>query len=302
MASTQRTAAASLQEENVRSNTFFKRRAPQVKSIENNMAVNIPTAYIYPDGNQPRRYFDPKKLDELTRSVKQYGIIQPITVRKVKEDYYVIIAGERRWRAAKACALETVPVMITAHEDESASMVSLIENVQRENLHFYEEAMAYKTLMDKYSLTQEYIASKLGKNQSTVANKLRLLKHSDHVRELVVGYNLTERHARAILALEKEEDKIKAISMIVEDSLNVRDTELMIEEILKGNNREEAAREAEAKKIKKPRIKIARADSRLVLNSIRKVVGDMTGMGMPVKTVEVEVEGSIHYTIIVPKA
>ena len=299
MASVQREAVVRVAEEEARGNTFFRRRVPQLKTVENQMAINIPIAYIYPDSNQPRRYFDPKKLDELTRSVKQYGIIQPITVRKESDNHYVIVAGERRWRAAKACGMEKVPVMITVHEDESASMVSLIENVQRENLHFYEEAMAYKTLMDKYSLTQECIAARLGKNQSTIANKLRLLKHSDHVRELVVGYNLTERHARAILALENEEDKIKVISAIVESGLNVRDTELLIEEILSGKNN--TADTDEKKKSKKPKIKIARADSRLVLNSIRKMIGDMLGMGMPVKTVELEVEGSIHYTIIVPK-
>ena len=300
MVSTQRENAILKAEEEVRGSTFFRRRAPQLKTVENQMAINIPIAYIYPDSNQPRRYFDPKKLDELTRSVKQYGIIQPITVRKESDNRYVIVAGERRWRAAKACGMERVPVIITVHEDESASMVSLIENVQRENLHFYEEAMAYKTLMDKYSLTQECIATRLGKNQSTIANKLRLLKHSDHVRELVVGYNLTERHARAILALENEEDKIKVISAIIEGGLNVRDTELLIEEILSGKNN--ATKADEKKKSKKPKIKITRADSRLVLNSIRKMIGDMLGMGMPVKTVELEVEGSIHYTIIVPKA
>ena len=260
---------------------LLKFKSPQQQSNAN--AIQIPISLIRPDENQPRKHFDPQKLAELSQSIKNYGVIQPICVRKDENGFYIIVAGERRWRAAKEAGLECV-----------ISMISLIENVQRENLHFYEEANAYKTLIEEYGMTQEALAERMGKSQSTIANKLRLLKHDSYVRDLIVEYKLTERHARALLKIEDEDLKVKALNAIIDGKLTVKETEDYIEQLLN-------PKETPQTGIKKRggRIKMLNADKGMLLSSLKKAVNDMNRLGIHTETVTTEVGSTLHFTVII---
>ena len=199
----------------------------------NREIINIKTEQIIPNTYQPRKNFNEEALMELSQSIKEHGIIQPLTVRKIGE-IYELVAGERRWRAARMLSLEEVPCIIVDITDRESVQIALIENLQREDLNFIEEAEAYYNLIHDHNFTQEEIAIKMGKKQSTIANKLRLLKLSEKVRELCVNNFLTERHARALLIIPSEELQIKIIKQVVKEKLNVQATEELInKELLK---------------------------------------------------------------------
>ena len=188
---------------------------------------------IIPNTYQPRRFFDEVALIELSQSIKEHGIIQPLTVRK-RGDIYELVAGERRLRAAKLASLGEVPCTLVDITDTQSAQIALLENLQREDLNYIEEAEAYYNLMNDHNFTQEEIASKMGKKQSTVANKLRLLKLSPQVRGLCLENSLTERHARALLSLPNEELQLKVVKKVIANSLNVKKTEELINtELLK---------------------------------------------------------------------
>ena len=199
----------------------------------NREIINIKTEQIIPNTYQPRKNFNEEALMELSQSIKEHGIIQPLTVRKIGE-IYELVAGERRWRAARMLSLEEVPCIIVDITDRESVQIALIENLQREDLNFIEEAEAYYNLIHDHNFTQEEIAIKMGKKQSTISNKLRLLKLSEKVRELCVNNFLTERHARALLIIPSEELQIKIIKQVVKEKLNVQATEELInKELLK---------------------------------------------------------------------
>lgn len=181
---------------------------------------------IEANGNQPRKVFDDEKIEELAMSIKENGLIQPIIVRKYNRNYQ-IIAGERRFRACKLAGLKTVPCVIKDIDDKQVDTYAIIENIQRENLSPIEEARAYKTLIETYNMNQTELANKVGKKQSTIANKLRLLKLSEGVKDALKAKQITERHARAMLSLD--EDKQQAILQeVLKKSLNVKQTESLI--------------------------------------------------------------------------
>jgi len=190
---------------------------------------------LTPNRFQPRRDFNDADQKELVASVKKSGIIQPIIVRK-SDTGYEIIVGERRWRAAQAAGLKDVPVIIRSADDREVAEISLIENIQREDLNPVEEADAYHTLMTRFSLTQEEIADRVGKDRSTIANTVRLLKLPDAVRQALVGKSITAGHARALLALDLPGDRIGALKVIQRRKLNVRDTERLIHHMKKGSS------------------------------------------------------------------
>lgn len=199
----------------------------------NREIINIKTEQIIPNTYQPRKNFNEEALMELSQSIKEHGIIQPLTVRKIGE-IYELVAGERRWRAARMLSLEEVPCIIVDITDRESVQIALIENLQREDLNFIEEAEAYYNLIHDHNFTQEEIAIKMGKKQSTISNKLRLLKLSEKVRELCINNFLTERHARALLTIPSEELQIKIIKQVVKEKLNVQATEELInKELLK---------------------------------------------------------------------
>ena len=178
---------------------------------------NISVDKIFPNTYQPRRFFNEEALEELSQSIKEHGIIQPITVRKRGESFE-LVAGERRWRAARMAELKVVPCNIIEITDTESAEIALLENLQREDLNFIEEAEAYYNLINDHRFTQDELAKRMGKKQSTIANKLRILKLSPRVRESCLENKLTERHARALLSLPNEELQLKVLDKIIKNS------------------------------------------------------------------------------------
>ena len=199
----------------------------------NNEIVKISIDKVVPNIYQPRKYFNEEAIEELSQSIKQHGIIQPLTVRKMGE-VYELVAGERRLRAAKLAELETVPCNIVDITDSQSAEIALLENLQREDLNYIEEAEAYYNLINDHNFTQDELAKRMGKKQSTIANKLRLSKLSSDVREICLQNRLTERHARALLTVPNEELQLKIIKKVINEGLTVKKTEELInKELLK---------------------------------------------------------------------
>ena len=186
---------------------------------------------VEPNKNQPRKVFDKEKLNALADSIKEHGIIQPITVTEGKNGNYLIIAGERRWRAAKKAGLSEIPAIIGEFTEEEAAELALIENLQREDLNPIEEALGYRQLLEKFSLTQEDISRKIGKSRSAVANSLRLLSLDDDMRDMVAEGTITSGHARALLSVEDTEIRNALAKRITEGSLNVRQAEALAKQL-----------------------------------------------------------------------
>ena len=193
-------------------------------------ASSLPISQIEPFSGQPRKHFDPEALAELADSIREHGVIQPLTVRKLGSGYYQIIAGERRWRAAKQAGLKEIPVVIIEADDHKAMELAMIENLQREDLNPMEEAQGFHTLMEQYNMTQEQVAQRLGKSRSAVANTLRLLGLSAPVRRLLEENKLSAGHARALLALEGRV-QAQAAQTVVDQALSVRQTEQLVKRL-----------------------------------------------------------------------
>lgn len=185
---------------------------------------------VEPNRSQPRKKFDEDALIELSESIKQYGVLQPLLVSD-KKDYYEIIAGERRWRAAKMAGLKEIPVIIKEFSDEEVVEISLIENIQREDLNPIEEAQAYKRLLEEFSLKQDEIADKVSKSRTAVTNSLRLLKLDEKVQQMLTDDMISAGHARALLALPTGELQIKTAQKIFDEKLNVRETEKLVRQM-----------------------------------------------------------------------
>ena len=187
---------------------------------------------IEPNKEQPRKSFDTESLESLARSMKEHGVLQPLLVKPIGEDKYQIIAGERRWRAARLAGLSEVPVVIMDSDEQKSAEIALIENLQREDLNILEEALGYRQLMDQFSLTQEQVSGKVGKSRSAVANTLRLLALPAPVQQLLREGELSAGHARALLALESQEDMEKTALLIVKEDLSVRQVEKLVRRML----------------------------------------------------------------------
>jgi ParB family chromosome partitioning protein len=192
---------------------------------------NISLSLIDPSPYQPRQQFSPTALTELSLSIKENGLLQPIAVRPVGNRYQ-LIAGERRLKASRLAGMDTIDSIVVNVENEQAALLCMVENLQREQLHFFEEAEGYQTLISMHNMTQHDLARKLGKQQSTIANKLRLLRLNDILRAKIIRNKLTERHARALLKLPNEQDKLQALDVIIKNSLNVAESESLIEKML----------------------------------------------------------------------
>jgi ParB family chromosome partitioning protein len=186
---------------------------------------------VEPNREQPRRQFDEDLLQELADSIKQYGIIQPLLVTK-KDNYYELVAGERRWRAAKLAGLQEVPVIIKGYSSQEILEVSLIENIQRENLNPIEEAFAYQKLIDCFKLKQDAVAEKVSKSRSTIANSMRLLNLDKRVQAMIIDEMISSGHARALLAIKDNELQYNTANKIFDEKLNVRETEKLIKQLL----------------------------------------------------------------------
>ena len=227
------------------------------KGVEKPVEMKLKISEIEPNREQPRKSFDEDGLIELSESIKQFGVLQPILVQK-KDDYYEIIAGERRWRAAKLAGIKEVPVIIKDFTEQEVVEISLIENIQRESLNPIEEAHAYKRLMEEFHLRQDEIAERVSKSRTAVTNSMRLLKLDDRVQQMVVDEMLTTGHVRTLLALENKELQYNTAMKIFDEKLSVRETERLVKEILnpkvkkekKVNLEEEAIYEGLEEKIK----------------------------------------------------
>ena len=195
--------------------------------------IELKITQIEPNANQPRKNFDKDKLDILAESIKEHGLIQPIIVVKSDNGFYTIVAGERRWRAAKKAGLTTIPAVIKNYSAQTVTEVALIENLQREDLNPIEEALGYKSLIDEYSLTQDEISKRIGKSRSAIANSLRLLSLEDELQQHVISGEISEGHARAILSLDGFTLREFLLNRIIEDGLNVRQAEKLAKDLQK---------------------------------------------------------------------
>ena len=200
-------------------------------SKSNNGVVELDINQVEPNKNQPRKNFDQDALNELADSIKQYGVIQPIVVQKI-DDYYEIIAGERRWRAAKIAKLKKIPVVIKNFSEQEIVEIALIENIQREDLNPIEEAEAYKRLIDEYNLKQEEMAERLSKSRTSITNSMRLLKLSSKVQKLVISGELSSGHARALIPVEDAKKQYTLALEIIKNKLSVRETEKLVKALL----------------------------------------------------------------------
>lgn len=254
--------------------------------------IQLPINRISPNQFQPRSIFNEDKIQELAQTIHTHGMIQPIVVRKSANEDYEIIAGERRWRAVQSLGWETVSAIIRDMNDTETASVALIENLQREELTVVEEALAYAQLLELHSLTQEALAQRLGKSQSTIANKLRLLKLPEEVRQALLNKSITERHARALIALKNEEAQLNMLNKIIEDHLNVKQTEEEIEKILTPQNKKEN---------KRPKLKGFNKDIRIAMNTIRQSLHMVSDTGIAVETEEEDLDEYYQFTIKIPK-
>ncbi|MDY0394719.1 nucleoid occlusion protein [Virgibacillus halophilus] len=256
--------------------------------------VQLPVEEIQPNQYQPRALFNEEKIAELAQTINTHGIIQPIVVRRMEdqEHGYELIAGERRWRAVQLLEWKEIPAIIREMSDTQTASVALIENLQREELTVIEEATAYAKLLELHQLTQEALAQRLGKNQSTIANKLRLLKLPEPVQEALLQKQITERHARALIKLKDVEKQVKLLEMILENDLNVKQTEEKITQL----------NEPKEKKIKKkPRLKGVNKDIRIAMNTIRQSLNMVSDTGIEVEADEQDMDDYYQFTIKIPK-
>lgn len=233
--------------------------------------LQVPLSKIVPNPYQPRKEFESEALSELADSIRQYGVLQPLLVAPGKDGTYILIAGERRLRASIMAGLGTVPVIVSEYTTQQIAEIALIENLQRKDLHYLEEAEGYEKLVNTFHLTQESMAIRVGKKQSTIANKLRLLRLPVSVRNKLHDSKLTERHARVLLKLENEETQKAVLQKVLKGNLNVRQTEALVEKTLKENGKLDK---------KKPRIVIVN-DVRIYLNSIRDIMETVKTSGIP---------------------
>lgn len=250
--------------------------------------------WLQPNPYQPRKYFDSFQLEELAKSIKEFGVIQPIIVRR-KEHCYELIAGERRVRASQSLGLKTIPAIVKTLSDQEVAEIALIENLQRQELNYFEEAEGYQRLIQEFKLTQEEVARKVGKSQSTIANKLRLLKLPSAVRAGINHDLISERHARALLKLPSMELQQVVLREIYAQELNVRETEQCIETQLLLHG------ETLPKSKEKKRIVRIFTDMRLYLNTLRSAVATIKEAGLEVKMKEKEDDNCIEVLIQINK-
>lgn len=266
----------------------------QKEKTNSEEVVKIPIDSITPNRYQPRAIFDEEKIEELSRTIHTHGVIQPIVVRRLDGDRYEIIAGERRYRAMKKLNWTEVPAIVRDLNDKETASIALIENLQREELTAIEEALAYQQLIEIHHLTQEALAQRLGKGQSTIANKLRLLKLPKYVQDAILRRDITERHARALISIKNEELQIQLVELIKENDWNVRQLEEYIQELTKPDDEEEV-------KKAKPKRKAISKDIRIALNTIKQSLSMVTKSGINIKTEEEDTEDYYQITVKIPK-
>lgn len=279
-----------------------RRRGP----FDSTRILYLPVWEIHPNPNQPRTVFSVKGLEELSASIQEHGILQPLTVRRLEDRSYELISGERRLRAAKLARLETVPCILLKADDMESSLLALIENLQRRDLDFVDEALALEQLISTYHLSQEEAARRIGKSQSAVANKLRLLKLSPQVLETLRSHGLTERHGRALLRLSPEQ-RGQVLDTIIQENLTVSKTEELVDQLLQPPPPPQAPSQpapepapAEKPVSRRKPVLLVR-DIRLFLNTINHSMEVMRRSGISASCGREESEDAITLTIVIPK-
>jgi len=251
---------------------------------------------IRPNPYQPRRQFKKAALDELCESIKQYGVLQPINVRRMPNNSFELVAGERRLRAALMAGLSEIPAIIVNVDDNDSAVMALIENLQREDLDFMEEAESYNHLINEHGFTQEEIAAKIGKSQSTIANKIRLLKLSSLVKKILSDNNLTERHARALLKLHDEQIQLKVLRLVCEKGLNVKKTEELVERVIEKYSKSKDMEIQRERKISRT-IK----DIRIFVNTVKQAIDLMKKSGVNARAAQIDRGEYVEFIVRIPK-
>lgn len=255
--------------------------------------LELAIADIQPNPFQPRLHFDPAQLEELASSIREYGVLQPVIVRLV-DGKYQLVSGERRFRASQLAQKETIPALVRQLNDREVAEMALIENLQREDLNYFEEAEGYARLIQEFQITQEEVAKKMGKSQPTIANKLRLLHLSEKVRREISVDVITERHVRSLLKLKNEELQLEALNRIYKSNLNVRQTDDLVENML--ITEEKNVREQKKKKMMK-----AIKDMKIFVNTIKGTVKTIQDAGLPAEVTEREDDDYLEVVIRLPK-
>lgn len=251
---------------------------------------DISMSLIKANPDQPRKFFEEEDLLELKDSIEEYGVLQPIILKKNKDGTYNIIAGERRYRAAGLAGLDKIPAIIKNADDKDAAFIALVENIQRENLSYIEEAYAYKNLIEEYNLSQGEIAQRVGKTQSTISNKIRVLSLPPDIQKMLVENRLTERHARALLKIQDIELQRRILKRIITYNLNVRQSERLVEEVLK-------KREAVGNK----RNRKSCMNYKIYINSIKKLFTQISEIEKDAQLLQEEKEDFVEVKILIPK-
>ena len=258
-----------------------------------NKISEIPIIKIRPNKAQPRKEFNEQELAALSQSIEENGLLQPITVRKISASEYELIAGERRLRASVLAGLKKIPCIVIKCSDKESAVFALLENLQRSDLGIFEEARGISRLIRRYGLTQEEAARRLGKSQSTIANKLRLLRLTYEEQEWITSAGLTERHARALLRIEDEALRREALSKIISDNLNTQQTDALVSIMLSS---------ADDDKQKQQGInKVVIKDVRIFVNTINKAIDTMRLAGIDAESNKTDTDNFIEYTIRIPK-
>ena len=263
-------------------------RSSDNKKTENKILL-IPQGDILPNPNQPRRRFDYDELEGLAQSIRANGILQPLLVRQLNDGKYELVAGERRLRAARLVGLTKVPCIVNEISEAESAVFAVIENLQRSNLDYFEEAEAIALLMSDYRLSQEELCKKLGKAQSTISNKLRLLKLSEEMRYRISRAGLTERHARTLLSITDEVQRARALSIIIDRHLTVSESETLVEQMLRKN---ETPKRQMLKGFK---------DIRIFINTLNNAVDTIRRAGIDADSVKTETDEYVEYIVRIPK-
>lgn len=261
----------------------------QSKEKTENKILKITQSDILPNPNQPRKRFDYDELEGLAQSIRQNGILQPLIVRNLENGKYELVAGERRLRAARLVGMTKIPCIVSEISEEDSAVFAVLENLQRQNLDYFEEAEALAILISDFHLSQDELCKKLGKAQSTLSNKLRLLRLSDEMRYKITKAGLTERHARALLSLSDEVQRGRALNIIIERHLTVNESEILIEQMLKKNDT--------------PKRQMLKGfkDVRIFINTLNNAVDTIRRAGVDADSVKTETDEYIEYIVRIPK-